>query len=449
MIKSQIASTETSPPIARPHPITRRAVAGWVLYDLANTSFSMGVISLFFPLWVRDTVGAERADSVYGIISAISMAIIFVVSPLLGAMTDRARRRMPFLVTSTLTCVLFTMLLARTGFVLSALCFVVANVAYQAGLQFYDALLPEVSTEENRGKIGGIGVGVGYLGSYIAVGLGLTLGTEDKPLLFLLIALVFLLFSMPCFLFVAERGNPHPRPINVEMVRQSTRETIKTLRSGHQYPGLLRFLVGRVFYTDAINTVIAIMALFTVNIAVSTGLTEQQGQAQANLILMAAITFAVAGGFFWGWLADRLGPKRSLSFVLQAWIAIFITAALIGILGLPLWTMYVVAACAGFSLGGVWAADRPYMLRLTPPARIGEFYGLYGMVGRFAAITGPIIWALVTYLTIQVLGLIPRVGQGIGVLVLMLFIIASYLILRPVSDVPRNWQGADLVADDG
>ncbi|MDQ5854631.1 MAG: MFS transporter, partial [Chloroflexota bacterium] len=140
---------------------------------------------------------------------------------------------------------------------------------------------------------------------------------------------------------------------------------------------------------------------------------------------------------------------RSLSFVLQAWIAIFITAALIGILGLPLWTMYVVAACAGFSLGGVWAADRPYMLRLTPPARIGEFYGLYGMVGRFAAITGPIIWALVTYLTIQVLGLIPRVGQGIGVLVLMLFIIASYLILRPVSDVPRNWQGADLVADDG
>ena len=448
MIESRMAGAGTTEAIAQPHTITRRAVASWVLYDLANTSFSMGVISLFFPLWVRDSVGPGRDNTVYGIISAISMAIIFVVSPLLGAMTDRVRRRMPFLVASTLICVLFTTLLARTGFALTVLCFVIANVAYQAGLQFYDALLPEVSTDENRGKIGGIGVGVGYLGSYIAVGLGLTLGTANKPLLFLLIGLVFLLFSIPCFLFVTERGNPRPRPINLEMVRQSTRETIKTLRSGQQYPGLLRFLLGRVFYTDAINTVISIMALFTVNIAVSSGLDEAQGQAQANIILMAAITFAVLGGFFWGWLADRIGPKRTLNFVLRAWIGIFIGAAAIGILGLPLWTLYVVAACAGFCLGGVWAADRPYMLRLTPPSRIGEFYGLYGMVGRFAAITGPVIWALVTFLTIQVLGLLPRVGQGIGVLVLMVLMITSYIILQPVSDHRREWQGADLRMDE-
>ncbi|MBA3439664.1 MAG: MFS transporter [Pyrinomonadaceae bacterium] len=428
--------------------ITRRAVASWVVYDLANTIFSMGVVSLFFSLWIRDAVGANHADTVYGIISAISMGIIFFLSPLLGAMTDRARRRMPFLVVSTLVCVFFTGLLARSGFYLSAFFFVVANVAYQAGLQFYDAMLPEVSTEKNRGKISGIGVGVGYLGSYIAVGFGLVYGTEDKPFLFLMIALAFLLFSIPCFLFVRERGNPDPRPINFQMVRGSTRETINTLRSSEEYPGLRRFLIGRVFYTDAINTVISIMALYTVNIAVGTGLSEQQGQAQANLILMAAVTFAVGGGFFWGWLADRRGPKRTLDLVLLMWMAIFLAAASVGLLGLPLWTLYVVAAHAGFALGGIWAADRPLMLRLTPPARIGEFYGLYGMVGRFSAITGPVIWAIVTHLAIQVFGLTPQVGQGISVLVLMTLVIISRIILRPVSDEPPVWPQAYLVTDN-
>ncbi|MBA2571789.1 MAG: MFS transporter [Gemmatimonadetes bacterium] len=421
------------------HVIRRRAVASWVLYDLANTIFSMGVVSLFFSLWVREQVGPQRADTTYGIITAISMAVIFAASPVLGAMTDRARRRMPFLIASTLICVGFTALLARAGFVATAIFFVIANIAYQAGLQFYDALLPEVSTDANRGRIGGIGVGVGYLGSYIAVGLGLVLGTGDKPLLFTLIAICFLAFALPCFLFVRERGNPNPRPINLRTVRESLAETIRTLREGERYPGLLRFLVGRIFYTDAINTVIAIMALYTVNVAVGTGLSETEGERQAQLILMSAITFAVIGGFAWGWMTDRLGPKRTLNLVLLAWVVIFLCAALVGILSLPLWTLFVVAGSAGFALGGVWAADRPFMLRLTPPSRIGEFYGLYGMVGRFSAITGPMIWAGVTYITIQRMGMEPQVGQGIGVLVLLGMIVTSFVILQPVSDKHREW----------
>src|SRR3954464_9851799 len=144
--------------------IPRIAVASWVLYDLANTIFSMGIVSMYFSTWILDRVGSDRADSVLGTITAISMGFIFVLSPLLGAMTDRARRRMPFLIASTLVCVAFTAILGRGGFYLTALCFIVANVAYQAGLQFYDAMLPEVSHEENRGTISGIGVGVGYLG---------------------------------------------------------------------------------------------------------------------------------------------------------------------------------------------------------------------------------------------------------------------------------------------
>ncbi|HEX6751417.1 MAG TPA: MFS transporter [Longimicrobium sp.] len=445
MIETEIVSEPTPvyPAHHLPHQITRRAVVGWVLYDLANTIFSMGVVSLYFSLWVRDQVGAERADFTYGLITAVSMAIIFLVSPLLGAMTDRAPRRMPFLVTSTVICVVFTALLARAGFWPTAVLFVIANVAYQAGTQFYDAMLPEVSTEENRGKVGGIGVGIGYLGSYLAVALGLILKTDDKPRLFLAIAAAFLVFSIPCFLFVRERGNPRPRPIGWAMVKDSTSQTLRTLRAGQQYPGLVRFLVGRVFYTDSINTVISIMALYTVNVAVSTGMSEAEGQKTSQFIMLSAITFAVAGGFIWGWLTDRLGPRRTLNYVLRAWMGVFALAGLVGIVGLPLAFLYVVAAAAGFSMGGVWAADRPYMLRLTPPSRVGEFYGLYGMVGRFSAITGPVLWAASTYVTIQLLHLAPRVGQGLSVILLMGMIVVSYVILQPISDAPREWTGDD------
>ncbi len=436
-----------SPASARetPRVIPTRAVASWVLYDLANTIFSMGVVSLYFSLLVRDEVGATRADSVFSLITAVSMGLIFVASPLLGAMTDRAPRRMPFLVVSTLICVAFTMLLGRDGFALTAICFTIANVAYQAGLQFYDAMLPEVSHEGNRGKISGIGVGVGYLGSYIAVGLGLksVFGSDDKPFLFTMIAMFFLLFALPCFLFVKERGNPNPREVfSLKMVRESTSDTIRTIRSGREYPGLVRFLVGRVFYTDPINTVITIMGLYTVNVAISTGLTPDQGEETAKIILMTAISFAVVGGFVWGAMVDRLGPKRTLNYVLYMWVGVFLLAAAIGIFSLPLGLLYVVASSAGVALGGIWAADRPYMLRLAPPSRIGEFYGLYGMVGRFSAITGPLIWAVVTSVTINVLKLPPQVGQGIGVLVLLSLIIVSYVILKPVTDTPRDWSTA-------
>jgi UMF1 family MFS transporter len=437
--------TESVVPLAAaaspPRAIPRRAVVSWVLYDLANTIFSMGVVSLYFSLYVRDAVGAQRADSVYGVITTISMGIIFVISPLLGAMTDRAPRRMPFLVWSTIVCVACTALLARGSYLFSAVLFIVGNATYQAGLQFYDSLLPEVTTEENRGRISGIGVGIGYLGSYVAVAIGLLLGTRNKPLLFGIIAAAFLVFAVPCFIWVRERGNPNPRPIfGFQMIRESTAQTLRTLREGHRYPGLLRFLFGRVFYTDAINTVISYMSLYAVNVAMVSGGTKEAGEKTAQLVMMAAISFAVVGGFAWGWLVDRIGPKRTLNIVLWLWLATFTLASSIGFLRLPVAWLYLVAAMAGVAMGGVWSADRPYMLRLTPPDRIGEFYGLYGMVGRFSAVTGPLLWSIIMYWTVQRGGIHELTGQSIALISLLGMVALGYWILRPVTDDRRDWE---------
>ena len=435
------ASATASLPAPHPHVITRRAVVSWMVYDLANTIFSMGVVSMYFSNYIRDAVGAEHADAEYGIITAVSMAIIFVVSPMLGAMTDRARRRMPFLVWSTMACVALTAILGRVGYHATLWAFVVANAAYQAGLQFYDAMLPEVSTEENRGRISGRGVAIGYLGSYIAIGLGLYFGGDDLPRLFGYIAATFLVLSIPCFLFVKERGNANPRPVFAwSAVQGSLRETVATIRNGRQYPGLIRFLVGRIFYTDAINTVISVMTLYTINVAVASGKGETAATQMSKWIMLVAVTFAILGGFFWGWLVDKIGPKRTLNIVLKLWVLTFVAAAMMGILRLPMPFFYVVASAAGVALGGIWSADRPLMLRLTPPDRIGEFYGLYGMVGRFSAITGPVIWAIVAKLTIESGLLKPAQGQGVGVLVLLVLVGISYWIMGPVTDERRDWE---------
>src|SRR4029453_16972939 len=258
---------------------------------------------------------------------------------------------------------------------------------------------------------------------------------------FPIIAAVFFVLAIPCFIFVKERGNPDPKPIfGLRMIQESTAQTIATLKGGKPYPGLLRFLIGRVFYTDAINTVISYMSLYTVNVAISTGLSQTDGEQQAQFVLLSAITFAVIGGFAWGWLVDRIGPKRTLDLVLYLWVLTFSIAAAIGFMRLSTTWLFVVRGMAGIALGGVWAADRPYMLRLTPPDRVGEFYGLYGMVGRFSAVTGPLLWSGPTFLPVERGGLHELTGQAIAIVTLLAMILMSYLILRNVTDEERNWE---------
>ncbi len=443
------AAAPSVPGAGRPHVITRRSVVSWVLYDLGNTIFSMNIVSLYFSLYVQDEVGPGRVNWVFTLTTAISMGLIFVLSPVLGALTDHAPRRIPFLIVATAVCVGFTALLGQGGLRLSLVCFVIANVGYQAGLQFYDALLPEVSTEETRGWIGGLGIGLGYIGSYVGVGTGLLMlqGMHTgKPALFQVTALLFLLFALPAFIWIRERGNPAAKRFTWRAIGAAVRQVEQTLRHSRRYPGLLRFLIGRMFYTDSINTVIAIMGLYVTNLAKQAGLTKAAGESYAQLIMLVSITFAILGGLVWGKITDRIGPKRTLSIVLRLWMCVYLAAALMGLLmqklHIPLGCFYVIACATGLALSGTWTADRPYMLRLTPPARIGEFYGLYGMVGRFSAITGPLLWGLIVGWLFE---RNPEVGQPVGVLMMLVLVVVSYVILLPVSDQRREWSGEDVL----
>ena len=251
----------------------------------------------------------------------------------------------------------------------------------------------------------------------------------------MIIAVAFAIIATPCFLFVRERENRNVRPIfGLTMLKESTAQTLHALRSGHEYPGLLRFLLGRVFYMDAINTVIAYMFLYTQNVAEASGLTPAQGEQQAKWVMMAAITCAVAGGYVCGRAVDAKGPRRILNSVLWLWIGTFALAAAVGAFRLPIVALFVVAGLAGIGLGGIQAADRPYLLRLAPPNRIGEFYGLYGMVGRFSYITGPLIWGAIMYWTVERGHLAPLTGQAFAIVSLLVMVVIGYGVLQGIGE---------------
>jgi MFS transporter, UMF1 family len=424
--ESAVMAVTVEPPLEP----ERRAVVGWVLYDLANTIFSLNILSFYLSDWVVDDMGGR--DGHFLVASSISMALIFLSAPLIGALSDQSPRRLPFLIVTTVLCCAFTALLGLGGLYGTLALFVVANCFYQAGLIFYDALLPTVSTEANRGKIGGIGVGVGYLGSLVGVGMGLavtaTLGEEEKPTIFRLTALLFFLFAIPCFLWVRERPRAGTVRFGRESARRAWRELGETARRVRAYPRLVRFLSGRFFYTDAANTMIAVMGLYA---------TQEVGfsDAGAQTVLVGGILASVAGGFTWGPLVDRHGPRWVLLRVLGLWFVTLTLTALVAYLDLPKASFWGIGALAGFALAGLWSADRPLMLRLSPPRYLGAFYGVYAMVGRFAAIIGPLLWTLV----VDLLGL----GRPAAVLSLLGMMVVAFVIIRPLNDARTVWTSSE------
>lgn len=397
----------------------RASVAAWVLYDLANTTFALGVGSRYFGLWLIEERGG--ADWQLSVTTMIAMLVVILLSPWIGALTDHIGRRVPYLVVSTLICVGATALLATWGIVPSLVFYAIGTVGFHTGAVVYDALLPDVSTPATRGRISGLGVAIGYAGSALALGIGAyLLPRAGYAAVFRGLALAFLVFAVPAFVWILER--PRPRRAGLAPGLLAAPATmIDAWRQASRHPGVVRFLVGRFLYTDAINTVFLFNAVFA---KLELGFTD----AQTDRLALLGILCAGLGAVIAGRAVDRLGPRRVLNAALYSQIvglAAAITAALTGVQAVG----WLVAVGGGAGIGAAWASDRVFMTRLTPEHLLGEFFGLYAIVGRFATVLGPLTWALVA----DTLGL----GRTAALAFLGLFIVGARFVLQTVSDTPH------------
>jgi UMF1 family MFS transporter len=405
----------------------------WALYDFANTIYSYAIVSYAMGLWVTESTRLGPADGQFwfGVANAVSVGLNALVSPVLGAMSDRGGRRLPYLLFFTALCIVATgaigLIAGGVGTApafLGLVLFSLANFAYQAALIYYDATLPVVSKPDSRGRVSGMGVAIGYFGTIAIALLILILDSGTGPLTFLMAAVLFAAFAAPIFVVVREPAGSGYR-FRISDAVASWGQLRTTIADARQVPGLPRFLVGRFFYTDPVNTVIVIMSTFAVN---AIGFTK----GEANLVLLGLTVAAVVASFGWGFLVERIGPKRTLMWVLGSWcVGLVIGGA---VLSKP--TFLIAGILLGSGLGGVWTSDRVFMLRLSPPDKIGEFFGLYGLAGKFSAVTGPVLYGA-TVSTLLNAGW----GAGayqVGIFSFLILMVIGVALLRGVPDRPSE-----------
>ena len=379
--------------------VSRPEIHAWALYDFAYTIWSMNVLSVYFQLYVIKDLKAP--DLAYSATLSGAMAVVALLAPLLGAWSDRQGRRIPHLAFWTAISVAATALIGRFAGAGPALAlFFLATVGNQLGQVFYNAKLPEIAAPEAIGRISGYGIALGFVGSIsgmLAVlpfvtghlfSLRLPLAAEGNVGSFLPTAILFGLFSLPAFFVIKETGpGGSPGGSAARPVRAGWREIWKDLVSG-RYPGVGRYLLANLLFFDAVNTVIGFMSSYCVQVE---GFDARKGEVQ--VMLMMATVWAVVGAWIWGLASDRLSPKRALTLCLWLWVVVLLAA--IGIRDRTAF-FWIVGPLAGFAMGGTGVTARPLMAELVPAERQGEFFGLWSLFGRFAAIVGPLVWGVIT-----------------------------------------------------
>ncbi|MFL5486291.1 MAG: MFS transporter [Gemmatimonadaceae bacterium] len=466
-IRAELGITATgdmNPPIA---PLRERL--SWALYDFANTVFSMNIATLYFAAWLVADLG--HSNTLYATVNGIASALVVLSIPVFGAISDATQRRKPWVVGFTLIACFSTVVmaaLAQFGLpmvgegvtsaaatsqflspgialfgVLAA--FTIANYTYQGAQPFYNAMMPELVPVDHRGRISGMGTAFGYIGSITGVILTFPFFTGQMPIIgkvpdriveflrnaipftshggrvstFVPTAVLFLLFSLPLFIFC--RDHNVLRGKKRVAWREAFRDVRHTLDEAKKYPGTLRFIVTSFLYQDAMGTIIANMALYAI---FAMGFVKGS---EATLFVILTVP-AVIGSYAIGKLVDRFGPKRTLSWVLTAWIVLLLSM----IVAPSRSVFWIVGACIGLIYGGVATAERPLLLSLVPDVEAGRFFSLMVLSSRAAAVVGPFIWAL------AVDGLTSSMGVGFayraGVFTVAIGMALALWILRLVPD---------------
>lgn len=419
---------------------SKKNVLFWANFDLANTIYSMVIVSLLINRYILVIGQVEagltygEASLIYGLVSGLMQAGVAIAVPILGALSDRAGKRKPFVITLTGFVLLFASLIGFTHNLATVLLFyVIANVAYQFSLVFYDAMLPFIASREDIGKVSGFGVAWGYLGTIIALlvtlplmlsfgdvvsdptnpaGIPLQYGYSGEWITFVLPMLLFLGLGLP-ILFVREKQRKGKIQKITKLLKSSIGQLRKTFKDIRQHRSMFLFMIGYFFVADIANVlVIYMMPLVTDGLIIGQG--GDASDIFGILFIIISTIAAVAFTYFIGKFGDKFGPKNTFYLVGGLW-ATSLTIGVILIFGLPYINIglnapfifsIIMGVVAGPALGGTWTAQRIMVTELAPKEKIGEYFGFAKLSGKVSSSIGPIIFS-----SIVALHDIPAIGK--------------------------------------
>ena len=401
-----------------------REVWAWSMYDFANSGYTTVVITAVFGAYFVGGISQNAPWATFAWTAALSVsyAAILVTGPLIGAWADAHAAKKPLLLATTLGCVLFTALLyyAGPGAVALSLAFLIlSNYFFGAGENLIAAFLPELADSRAMGRVSGWGWAFGYLGGLVALGICLAYITgsgkpagETVPVTMLITAAFFALAATPTFLFLRERAQPQPQSAGPWLRLR------ETLQHSRHYRDLRLFLLCILFYQAGVTAVVALAAIYAAEVM---HFTMQQ---TIVLILVVNVTAAI-GAFGFGYLQDALGHVRAVAITLVGWIAMVLIAGF----SESARTFWIAANLAGLCMGSSQAAGRAVVGYLAPPARLAEFFGLWGLAVKAASIFGPLTYGAVTWIFAG--------NHRLGIFVTGLYFVAGLLLLRRI-DVERG-----------
>lgn len=411
----------------------------WAAYEWARNPYILVVwIYLFAPYFVKSVVGSGvSGQALWGAIAAYAGLAVAVLAPFLGAIADAGGRRKPWIAFYTLVMAgamlaMWYVMPHATGWALfyGGACVALANISYEFSVVFHNALLPTIASQRRVAALSGMGYALGNAAGvllllFMLVAFALPghvhwsfiparplwgidqAAHEPERLSGPVCAAWLLVFSLPLFLFTPDRASTR-LPLGTAMVR-GIKSVVATVASLREYRNVGTYLLARTFFNDGMTAVLTFGGIYA-------STTFRWGPISMLIYGIELSIFAVLGGFFGGWLADRLGAKR----------AIFVSiggTAIAGLLTLtmapdrilwfipydlhapPLWSLpffntwpeLIYLGLVNFIavlITAGYASSRTMLARIAPPAKVSEFFGLYSLSGTSTTFlaTGFVSW---------------------------------------------------------
>jgi MFS transporter, UMF1 family len=426
----------------------RRELRAWAMYDWANSAVMTTIIAAVFPAYFAQVAAAGlpagAALTRFGLGTSIAIAIIAVISPILGAMSDFTASKKRFLgafLGIGVAAVGAMFFIGHGDWLFGLSTFMLANIGLMGGFVFYESLLPHIASKDEVDRVSTAGYALGYLGGGILLALnlawimapgafGLPSGEDLSPqqatlpvrLAFLSVAIWWLVFSIPLFRHVREPRRqleaderPDDSPARVAAAR--LRETFRELR---RYRNALLMLIAFFIYSDAIGTIIRMATTYGATLGI------ERDAMIAAILITQIIGFPMA--FVFGMLAGWIGTRRAI----YIGIAVYALISLIAYFMTTATHFLMLAALVGLVQGGTQALSRSLFATLVPRHKSGEFFGFWGVIERFSGFFG----TSVLWITAAIVG-----SPRIGILLLIIFFVAGGLLLSRV-DIEEGQRAA-------